>query len=962
MDGKTLTQEGLKRLSDNIKNWAEKEFLSADGTAVKATADAKGRDIYSTYSIKENTVSGLSIDNTVLTVTKDDDTTYALAIPDTTYSNASQSAAGLMSATDKKKLDEIAYSADNVDVTRYLTSGVRSATIDINGTKHDIYSTTDTTYSAVTSTEDGLMTASDKRKLDGLAVVASSGDYKDLSNKPEALKNPSALTIKSNSGTTIATYDGSSAASITLSPTSVGLGNVINESKEDMLDNTALTGVPTAPTADLSTDSTQIATTAFVQGVVASKLADADALTFEGTLGSGGTVSSLPSVHTKGWTYKVATAGKYAGQNCEVGDLVICTTSGTTANDSHWSVVQANIDGAVTGPASSTSGNVVLFDGSSGKIIKDSGLTIKSSVPANAKFTDTTYTGANGVSVSGTVISNSGVRSITTGSANGTISVDINGTVSDIAIQGLGSSAYVNTNHFTDLIEVKQNILTAGSNITIDTDVISSSDSKVTSVGNHYTPAADSNATLSASASGGGVLAWGGSFLSGVSIQRDAKGHVTGVTGSSVKLPAYPSNVKQSASTASSEFPVLIKSNTGAGETTSNVQFASGITINPSTNTLTATSFVGNLNGTASKATADGDGKNIALTYAKASEYLPLAGGALTGNLSIGGTTSFGGNVTMDGSGTPLIIGSNGKIGLRAKGAGLANAGQINISDSWYGAGNNRWGAQISAYDSVSNKYNQFRVSHDGLQYLIYDNATGQEAAQQVALIDDIPDVSIYAKTSDVNSALGSKANSSDVYTKTQTDSAISSAASGRLPNFVNNIGNTNAGNPRQVKFISVDYNTKATYFKMSATSCHDNGTSDQFLEDIIIGVTTGGTIVCNVYKYCQQSCGTANYNLVDGLERYYGDVFYTHDETNKIVDFYILMGQYASAQFTPPTKIGSTTIQYVTPYTGYPIYHSSGARIWANGNSTLYATLKDIPDVPVIVAIANSEIDTIMA
>ena len=139
MDGKTLTQEGLKRLSDNIKKWAGDEFLPADGTAEKATADAKGRDIYSTYSIKENTVSGLSIDNTVLTITKGDDKTFTLTIPDTTYSNASQSAAGLMSATDKKKLDGIAYSADNVSVTKHLTSGTKSATIDINGSKYDIF-------------------------------------------------------------------------------------------------------------------------------------------------------------------------------------------------------------------------------------------------------------------------------------------------------------------------------------------------------------------------------------------------------------------------------------------------------------------------------------------------------------------------------------------------------------------------------------------------------------------------------------------------------------------------------------------------------------------------------------------------------------------------------------------------------------------------------------------------------
>ena len=121
-------------------------------------------------------------------------------------------------------------------------------------------------------------------------------------------------------------------------------------------------------------------------------------------------------------------------------------------------------------------------------------------------------------------------------------------------------------------------------------------------------------------------------------------------------------------------------------------------------------------------------------------EKLSISGGTISGNLEVEGTTTFDGNVFMDGSGTPLIIGNNGKIGLRAKGSSIANAGQINISDSWYDG--NQWGAQISAYDGVENKYNQMRVSHDGIQYIVYDNATGSETAQQIALTDDIPDVS----------------------------------------------------------------------------------------------------------------------------------------------------------------------------------------------------------------------------
>ena len=109
------------------------------------------------------------------------------------------------------------------------------------------------------------------------------------------------------------------------------------------------------------------------------------------------------------------------------------------------------------------------------------GCTIASNVPANAKFTDTTYThpttsgnkhipsggssgqflkwssdgtatwaadnnttysAGTGISLSGTTFSNSGVRSIATGSSNGTISVNTNGTSANVAVKGLGSAAY----------------------------------------------------------------------------------------------------------------------------------------------------------------------------------------------------------------------------------------------------------------------------------------------------------------------------------------------------------------------------------------------------------------------------------------------------------------------------------------------------------------------------------------
>lgn len=90
--------------------------------------------------------------------------------------------------------------------------------------------------------------------------------------------------------------------------------------------------------------------------------------------------------------------------------------------------------------------------------------------------------------------------------------------------------------------------IAAGTNITVTPNVennritINSTDEKVTSAANHYAPAADSTAELSADAAGATAAAtWNSTQLvTGVNIQRDAKGHVTGVTLDSVKMPANP--------------------------------------------------------------------------------------------------------------------------------------------------------------------------------------------------------------------------------------------------------------------------------------------------------------------------------------------------------------------------------------------------------------------------------------
>lgn len=78
----------------------------------------------------------------------------------TTYSNATTEVSGLMSTSDKSKLDGITSSADAVSFSRTLSSGTKIGTITINGANTDIYAPTagtSPTYGQATSSTLGLV-------------------------------------------------------------------------------------------------------------------------------------------------------------------------------------------------------------------------------------------------------------------------------------------------------------------------------------------------------------------------------------------------------------------------------------------------------------------------------------------------------------------------------------------------------------------------------------------------------------------------------------------------------------------------------------------------------------------------------------------------------------------------------------------------------------------------------------
>ena len=92
----------------------------------------------------------------------------------TTYSNATTSAAGLLSTSDKSKLDGIAANANNYTLPTASTTALGGIKVGTNLSISDgVLSSKDTTYSAATQSANGLMSSTDKTKLDGIDAGAN---------------------------------------------------------------------------------------------------------------------------------------------------------------------------------------------------------------------------------------------------------------------------------------------------------------------------------------------------------------------------------------------------------------------------------------------------------------------------------------------------------------------------------------------------------------------------------------------------------------------------------------------------------------------------------------------------------------------------------------------------------------------------------------------------------------------
>lgn len=198
---------------------------------------------------------------------------------------------------------------------------------------------TGSAHGVATTSVNGFMSSTDKGKLDGIATGANNYSHPTGDG---SLHVPATGTDNNGkflmAGATAKTFSWT-----TITQSTVGLGNVTNESKATMFTNAALTGKPTAPTADVGTNNTEIANTVFVNRAIGNAMTSV--FKYQGSITATDLDALTAASVSVGFAYRISVAGTnvlaVGGQDLEVGDLVICatTTPGLT-----WTVVQNNIE------------------------------------------------------------------------------------------------------------------------------------------------------------------------------------------------------------------------------------------------------------------------------------------------------------------------------------------------------------------------------------------------------------------------------------------------------------------------------------------------------------------------------------------------------------------------------------------------------------------------------------------
>lgn len=250
-----------------------------------------------------------------------------------------------------------------------VTAGADAAVADITGlqTALDAKVTGNTAITGATKTK---ITYDAK----GLVTAGADAAIADITGLQTALDGKEATIT---AGTTAQYWRGDKSWQ-TLNKSAVGLSNV------DNIQQMPLSYLDTDTTLAANSD-VKVPSQKAIKTYADNLIGNANAVVYKGVIDCS-TNPNYPAANA-GDLYIVSVAGKIGGAsgiNVETGDLAICNTDGTASGNqatvgAYWNIIQKNIDGAVTGPASSTTNNVAFFNDTTGKVIKDSGLTLSGS-------------------------------------------------------------------------------------------------------------------------------------------------------------------------------------------------------------------------------------------------------------------------------------------------------------------------------------------------------------------------------------------------------------------------------------------------------------------------------------------------------------------------------------------------------------------------------------------------------
>lgn len=304
-------------------------------------------------------------------LTKDTDTHY------TTHLYAGSGSAANAETTNGNTKITVTDNSTVRNSVKISGTGATTVTSDASG-NISINSPATPTYTSVT----GKPTSNQTPAFGGTATISqvSQSTTGQVSVTDRTIKIPDTIASTSAPGL-MSSADKTKLNNVVAGEVDIVAGANVSLTYDSTNNKVVISAVNTTYTIDteVTEDSTNPVSGGAVYDHVAESISEAisaaDAMRFKGTIGTGGDVTSLPTTGVKvGDTYRVITAGTYAGEICEVGDLIIAISETPT-----WTVAQTNINGAITSLSNGT-GISVTGSGSSRTIGLASGVITAKSV------------------------------------------------------------------------------------------------------------------------------------------------------------------------------------------------------------------------------------------------------------------------------------------------------------------------------------------------------------------------------------------------------------------------------------------------------------------------------------------------------------------------------------------------------------------------------------------------------